>query len=98
MNPLAAFPIMMGSGAFLMPVAAVRFIGTGPCDSRVAIWLTLGGIPGVLIAVYLVKALPIAFLPWLVLVVSYTALLMLASAWRSARNARTNGDSASPLV
>jgi uncharacterized membrane protein YfcA len=99
MNPLAAFPIMMGSCAFLMPVAAVRFIGAGRYDSRVAIWLTIGGIPGVLIAVYWMKALPITFLRWLVvLVVSYTALLMLSSAWRSARRARMIGDSTSPLV
>ena len=26
MNPIAAFPIMMGSCAFLMPVAGLRFI------------------------------------------------------------------------
>jgi hypothetical protein len=28
MNPLAAFPIMMGSCAFLMPVGSLRFVGT----------------------------------------------------------------------
>lgn len=26
MNPTAAFPIMMGSSAFLMPVASARFV------------------------------------------------------------------------
>ena len=29
MNPIAAFPIMMGSCAFLMPVASLRFIRFG---------------------------------------------------------------------
>ena len=50
MNPTAAFPIMMGSCAFLMPVASVRFIARGSYDLRAALGLALGGIPAVLIA------------------------------------------------
>ncbi|HEY5756765.1 MAG TPA: sulfite exporter TauE/SafE family protein [Steroidobacter sp.] len=81
MNPLAAFPIMMGSCAFLMPVGAQRFISTQRYDLRAALGLALGGIPGVLIAAFIVKSLPIDWLRWLVaVVVAYTALLMLYSA------------------
>lgn len=81
MNPLAAFPIMMGSCAFLMPVGGVRFIRTRRYDLRAALGLALGGIPGVLIAAFIVKSLPIDWLRWLVAaVVAYTALLMLYSA------------------
>jgi uncharacterized membrane protein YfcA len=80
MNPLAAFPIMMGSCAFLMPVGGVRFIRTQRYDLRAALGLTIAGIPGVLIAAYIVKSLPIDWLRWLVAgVVAYTALLMLFS-------------------
>lgn len=80
MNPLAAFPIMMGSCAFLMPVGGVRFIRTQRYDLRAALGLTIAGIPGVLIAAYIVKSLPIDWLRWLVAgVVAYTALLMLYS-------------------
>jgi hypothetical protein len=43
MNPTVAFPIMMGSCAFLMPVAGLRFIKTGRYDLRAALGLTLGG-------------------------------------------------------
>jgi uncharacterized membrane protein YfcA len=78
LNPIAAFPIMMGSCAFLMPVAGLRFIAAGSYDPRAAIGLALGGIPGVLIAAYLVKQLPLDWLRWLVvIVVLYAAFVML---------------------
>lgn len=81
MNPLAAFPIMMGSCAFLMPVGGVRFVRTQRYDLRAALGLAIGGVPGVLIAAFIVKSLPIDWLRWLVAaVVAYTALLMLYSA------------------
>lgn len=83
MSPLAAFPIMMGSCALLMPVAAVRFIKACRYNLRTSVALSIGGIPGVLIAAYLVKSLPLLWLRWLVVVVvTYAALTMLASAWR----------------
>jgi len=83
MNPLAAFPIMMGSCAFLMPVGGARFVRSGRYDLRGALGLALGGIPGVLVAAYLVKSLPIEWIRWLVLiVVVYAAAQMLLSARR----------------
>ena len=81
MNPLAAFPIMMGSCAFLMPIGGARFVQSGRYDRRAAFGLTLGGIPAVLIAAYIVKSMPMVWLRWLVVfVVFYAALLMLRSA------------------
>jgi len=81
MNPIAAFPIMMGSCAFLMPVAGLRFITAQRYDARAALGLALGGIPGVLIAAFIVKQLPLLWLRWLVVVVVlYTAIAMLRSA------------------
>ena len=81
MSPLAAFPIMMGSCAFLMPVAGMRFIKFNRYDLRAAIGLTIGGIPGVLIAALIVKSLPLTAVRWLVVVVVlYTAVMMLRSA------------------
>jgi uncharacterized membrane protein YfcA len=84
MSPLAAFPIMMGSCALLMPVAGVRFIKAGRYNLWAAVGLSVGGIPGVLIAAYIVKGLPLVWLRWLVVVVvTYAALTMLGSARRA---------------
>lgn len=78
MNPTAAFPIMMGSCAFLMPVGSLRFIRERCYGLRAALGLAIGGIPGVLLAAYIVKSMPIYAVRWLVIVVVvYTALTML---------------------
>lgn len=81
MNPKAAFPIMMGSCAFLMPTGSAQFIRKGSYNLRAALGLALGGIPAVLIAAFLVKALDLYYVRWLVvIVVVYTALSLLRSA------------------
>ena len=59
MNPAAAFPIMMGSCAFLMPIASVRFVKTGTYHVQAALGLALGGLPAALIAALIVKSLPL---------------------------------------
>jgi uncharacterized membrane protein YfcA len=81
MNPIPAFPIMMASCACLMPVGSLAFIRERKYDRRTAIGLALGGIPGVLVAAFVVKSLPLEWLYWLVVVVVlYAAVLMLRSA------------------
>lgn len=81
MNPQVAFPIMMGSCAFLMPVASARFIQKGSYSLRPALGLALGGVPAVFLAAFVVKSLSVVALRWLVVVVVlYTAVVMLRSA------------------
>jgi len=81
MNPKAAFPIMMGSCAFLMPVGSLRFIREQSYNMRAALGLLVGGIPAVLLAAYIVKELPLYAVRWLVIVVVvYTSVSMLWSA------------------
>jgi uncharacterized membrane protein YfcA len=76
---------MMGSCAFLMPVAGWRFVVRDAYAPRVALGLTLGGIPAVLIAAFVVRALSLEAVRVLVLAVAvYTALAMLLAARRSA--------------
>ena len=86
MNPTTAFPIMMGSCAFLMPVASWRFIRAEGYRLQAGLGLALGGIPAVLIAAFIVKSLPLVAVRWLVVVVVlYAALAMLRSAWQETR-------------
>jgi uncharacterized membrane protein YfcA len=81
MDPRAAFPIMMSSGAMMGMAGGLRFMKAGRFDGRVALGLTLGGIPAVLIAGLLVRSLPLNVLRWMVVVVVvYAAVMMLRSA------------------
>jgi uncharacterized membrane protein YfcA len=83
MNPTAAYPVMMGSCAFLMPVASIRFIKSGRYDPRALLGLLVGGIPAVLVAAFIVKELPLTWVKWLVIVVvAYTAISLLRTARR----------------
>ena len=90
MNPTAAFPIMMGSCAFLMPVCSIKFIRKQAYDLRAALGLALGGVPAVLIAALIVRSLPLAYVRWLVVVVVfYTAITMFRSAMAEQPAAKT---------
>lgn len=92
MNPQTAFPVMMGSCAFLMPVASLQFIRTRRYDLRAALGLTLGGVPGVLVAAFIVKSLSLRLVHWLVVVVvvyTATALLRAAARQKSENHARS---------
>ncbi len=92
MTPLAAFPIMMGSCAFLMPIASWRFIKFDAYAFKSAMALTIGGIPGVLIAAYIVHSLPLYAVYWLVvLVVLYASISMLRSAYVERKVAPVSG-------
>lgn len=81
MSPLVAFPIMMGSCAFLMPPASAKFIKEGAYNRKASVSMAIPGIIAVLIAAFLVKSLPLNTLRWVVIVVIiYTSLVMFKSA------------------
>ncbi len=80
MDPRAAFPIMMGSGAFAALLGCLEFIKRRNQVNQPALGLAICGIPGVLVAALLVTSLPIDLLRWLVIVVVlYAAIGMLRS-------------------
>ena len=89
MSERTAFPIMMGSCAFLMPVGSLRFIREQSYSLRAALGLAIGGVPGVLLAAYIVKSLPLYWVRWLVIVVVlYTAIMMLMASFTPEREQR----------
>ena len=84
MNAKAVFPVMATSASVILPAAAIRFYRSGRFDKRTAIGFALGGIPGVLIAVYVVKSLPLTVVKWIVVaVLLYTS----ATLWKSSQQA-----------
>ena len=83
MSPRAAFPVMMGSASMVIAGGGTRFMSRNRYSVRAALGLTIGGVPGVLIAGLIVKSLPLSVLRWVVVaVVIYAAVEMLRSAYR----------------
>jgi uncharacterized membrane protein YfcA len=77
MDPRLCFPIMAGGAALTGAAASVRHVQIGKIDLRIVLGLTIGGIPAVLIAAFLVKSMPLELLRWLVIaVVLYAAAVM----------------------
>ncbi|MCL2520448.1 MAG: sulfite exporter TauE/SafE family protein [Spirochaetaceae bacterium] len=88
MSPAVAFPIMMGSCAFLMPVASMRFVKAGTYARIPAIAITLAGIVGAFIAASFVSGLPLNPLRWLVIgVLIYTSVTLIVTFLRARKNA-----------
>jgi uncharacterized membrane protein YfcA len=83
LEPRAAFPIMMGACAFIFPSAGLKLLRHPDLKMSVVVATTLGAIPGILIAAFLVKSMPLELLRWLVIaVVLYTSCVMLLAARR----------------
>ncbi|MGB5369017.1 MAG: TSUP family transporter [Flavobacteriaceae bacterium] len=81
MSPKVAFPIMMGSCAFLMPPASVRFIREGAYNRKAALAMAIPGVVAVAIAAFVVKSLDLVMLRWVVIgVILYTSGVMLHAA------------------
>ncbi len=84
MSPKVAFPIMMGSCAFLEPTAAIKFVKEGAYHRKVSLATNIFGVVGVLIAAYIVKELPLTMLKWVVVfVIIFTSCMMFRSATKN---------------
>lgn len=77
MNVGAAFPIMMGSCAFLMAFGnGPKFVKENRFDMVATLCQMFAGAVGVLIAYFLVKSLPLSVLTWLVICVVFVTSIM----------------------
>ena len=86
LSPQVAFPIMMGSCAFLMPPASFKFIKEGTYHRKAALGMAIPGIIAVLVAALIVKSLPLDSLRSVVMaVIIYTSLGMLYNVIKSTR-------------
>lgn len=84
LNIDAAFPIMMGSCAFLMPSAGIKFIKEGKYDRKAAIMISLFGSIGVFMAHFIATNLPIKTLTFVVIMVMiYTSITFFRDARKS---------------
>lgn len=95
MDPRLCFPIMAAGAGMTGCAASVRHIVAGNVDLRVALGITIGGIPAVLVAAFIVKTMPLEALRWLVVVVVlYAAAVMLRAALAGRRESDALAQSA----
>lgn len=89
MDPRLAFPIMASAASFSGCATAARLVKVTNIDMRIAVGLTLGAIPAVLVAAFLVKEMPLELLRWLVaVVVAYGGVTLLVAAARREQESR----------
>lgn len=87
LSPDVAYPIMMGSCAFLIPTAGIKFImasrksGEAKYDRKSAICVNYIGCIGVAIAVFVITSIPMDVLKWIVVaVLTYTSIMLIVDA------------------
>ena len=83
MDPRLAFPIMASTGAFGAAAAAAKVVRRPDVDVGLVVGLSVGAIPAVLIAAFVVKAMPDETMRWLVVaVIRHAAAVLLRQATR----------------
>ncbi|MEQ9763931.1 MULTISPECIES: sulfite exporter TauE/SafE family protein [Streptococcus] len=75
LNPAVAFPIMMGSATFSVPVGSVQFVKSGEYSRKITLFTSTFGVMGVLCAVFIVTQLNTELLQW------FVAFILLYSAY-----------------
>ena len=98
MNPKLAFPIMAGGAALMGAGSSFQHVRIGKVDLKVVLGLAIGGIPAVLVAVYVVKEMPIDYLRWLVVIVVLYAAAVMARASLKGRREGTIEAAEAPFL
>lgn len=84
-DPKLAFPVMSSACAYCLITSSIRVVSEKGLDLRMVSGIAVGGVPAVLLAAFVVKAMPVTALRWLVVgIVLYAAGVL----WRSAMQAR----------
>lgn len=85
-NPMIAFPIMMGSSAYLMPVASLKFIKEGAYNRKASLAIAIFGIFGVFIGYRFIKMLNLNALKFIIIIVmAYSAVSLFYSAYKDSK-------------
>lgn len=84
LSPVAAFPIMMGSSGFSVPVGSMQFIKLDAYNRKISLLCSTFGVIGVLVAAFFVKSLDMSAVQWMiVIVILYSAISMMKDAFTS---------------
>ena len=83
MNPIIAFPIMMGSSAYLMPVASIKFVKEGAYNRKASLAIAAFGAIGVFVGYQFISMLNLDALKFIIVIVmAYSAISLLYSVYK----------------
>jgi uncharacterized membrane protein YfcA len=83
MNPVIAFPIMMGSCTFSVAISSIQFIKYGQYSRKITLFSSTFGVLGVLTGVYFVKGLDVSMLQWVIAaILLYSGVSMLMNEFK----------------
>ncbi|NMM54674.1 sulfite exporter TauE/SafE family protein [Paenibacillus aquistagni] len=86
LNPVVAFPIMMGACTFSVPIGSMQFIKYGEYSRKITLFTSTFGVLGVLVGVYLVKGLDVSMLQWVVAaILLYSGVSMLINEFKASQ-------------
>lgn len=93
LNPLAAFPIIMGAAAFSVPLSSIQYIKYGLYSRKVTLIAGSFGVLGACVGVQFLHALDISKLQWLIVIILfYSSLNLLIQEFKAHKSSTTIGD------
>ena len=92
MNPLVAFPIMMGACSFSIAVGASEFVRLENYARKPTFWFAIFGSLGVFCAAFFIKNLNVYYLKWVLLVViAFAAANLLHAQFKQRKSLQAPG-------
>jgi len=86
MDPVAAFPIIMGASTFSIPIGSIQFIKRKEYSRKITLFAATFGLLGVLVGVCFIRKLDISMLQWLIAaILLYSGTSMLIDEFKTAK-------------
>lgn len=83
LSPVAAFPIMMGSSGFSVPIGSMQFVKLKAYNRKISLFTSTIGSLAVLVGVFFIKSLDLSTVQWVVVaVIIYSAISMMRDSFK----------------
>lgn len=83
LSPVAAFPIMMGSSGFSVPIGSMQFVKLKAYSRKICLFTSTIGSLAVLFGVFFIKSLDLSAVQWVVVaVIIYSAITMMRDSFK----------------
>ncbi len=93
LDPLAAFPIIMGASAFSVPLSSIQYIKYGLYSRKITLIAGFFGLIGAFLGVHFVHTLDTSKLQWLIVaILLYSSLTLLINELKAYKSSEVVGE------